>query len=104
MTEERSLSPRAADDLRRISSDEALPLEEIICLECGKLNSLDVWSCVACGAQLMLPWGEISDGYLTALDLLRSGKLSSSGLRELLDSVRVTQSLYMAGTRYSVFG
>jgi ribosomal protein L40E len=92
------LSPQAADDLRHIA------VQEIICLECGALNSLDAWNCGECDERLMVPWGEISDGYLAAVDLLHTRKLEPSQIRDLLHNLQQTQAFYMAGTKYSVFG
>ncbi len=104
MTDDESLSPEAARDLRRITAGGDPALTDTICLECGHLNPIDAWTCMACEARLMVPWGTISDGYLTALDLLRDGELEATEVRDLLDNLRRTQSLYMAGTKYSVFG
>ena len=98
MSDARSLSPEASDDLDHIAA------RAIICLECGHLNQPSAWECKACGAQIMVPWGEVSGSYLTALDLLRGGGLDSGQKRDLLDSLRQTQAFYMAGTKYSVFG
>jgi hypothetical protein len=43
-------------------------------------------------------------GYLRAVDLLRSGELSASDVRDLLEGLRREYAFYTAGTRYSVFG
>lgn len=99
MQDETPLSPAASGDLAHIAG------REIICLECGYLNPLGAWQCEACNTQLLVPspWSGVSDSYLTAVDLLRSGELDASQIRELLDNLRQTQSFYVAGTKYSVF-
>ena len=95
-----NLSPEATEDLGHIAGD----LQEYVCLACGHLNPCQAQTCAACGAQMQIPWDGIGESYLTALDLVRAGQLSTGELRELLDNLPKVQSFYTAGTRYSVFG
>ena len=100
MDQETDLSPEAAEDLGHIAAD----LQAYICLACGHLNSLSTETCAACGTTMQVPWGEITDSYLSAVDLLRNEQVSSDQLADLMACLRRVQSFYTAGTRYSVFG
>ncbi len=115
MTKKTKLSAKAAQDLKHIAGQPARPqimqgnpifieTAELICLECGRLNISDHISCAACNAQLWIPCKPDNVGYLKTIDLLHSGQLAPEEINELINTLRRSQSFYMAGTLYSVFG
>jgi hypothetical protein len=109
-----SLSDRAKETLRRLAgqnrlqhSEELLgapPDEGLICLSCSHVNPSTATYCSQCGQNLEVPVGGNVDGYLQAVDLLRSGELSEADVNELLERLQQEVAFYTAGTRYSVFG
>ena len=103
MSDDALLSAEAAADRRRIAAGEPQPTPETICLDCGHLNSPEAVNCAACHAGLMVPMGTLSEGYLTAVELLRSGQLAPNQVQALLADLQRVQALYTAGTKYSVF-
>jgi hypothetical protein len=114
MKEQSSLSRRATEALRRLAGREppqgpelqfgARPEEGLICLECSQVNPSTANFCSQCGQHLQMPIDRDIEGYLRAVDLLRSGELSASDVRDLLERLRREYAFYTAGTRYSVFG
>jgi ribosomal protein L40E len=114
MKEQSSLSRRATEALRRLAGREpsqspepllgSRPEEGLICLECSQLNPSTASFCRQCGQPLQMPIDRDIKGYLRAVDLLRSGELSASDVRDLLEGLRREYTFYTAGTRYSVFG
>jgi hypothetical protein len=51
----------------------------------------------------MVPMGTLSEGYLTAVELLRNGQLAPDQVQALLADLQRVQAFYTAGTKYSVF-
>ncbi len=112
MSERPSLSRRAAEALRRVSGREPPPRkaafpprpeEGLVCLACGQVNPHTANFCNQCGQNLEVPVGGDMQGYLRAVDLLRSGELSETEMHDLLERLQRECAFYTAGTRYSVF-
>ncbi|MBU0494657.1 MAG: hypothetical protein KKA73_29435 [Chloroflexi bacterium] len=116
MTDE-PLSPGVAADLQRILDTEIpmiptgqwildywLPVETLICLDCGHVNPKEAIICAQCDKTLNQPCGPDASAYLTATDLLRSGELAPADVHALLAKIQRGYSFYGAGTKYAVFG